>query len=190
MNRKTIGSALALLLLIGSAGIWTLFADGESAEFTHIKQLQNKLINDDTLSDAEREAGWREVKKNWSSFSEEEQRQLKLEGNKKKQQNIDAYFALEAEEERLAHIDKVIDEWDAAMKDGKTKRRNPKDESAAKKKQANEKGGGKSKQYDQDSLRDGLRDHLDSKTADERAKERVYWTEVKKRWAERHGSRK
>ena len=191
MNKRNVGIALAVLFFLGGIGTWKLMGDGESAEFTKIERLQHKLINDKTISDEERDAGWKEVKQKWSSFSPEEQRKLRSQHGEKKSEGVDKYFALETEEERLAHIDQLIDEWEAEMsnKDADQKSSKKKDGDSKTKKQSAKNDGGKKKQYDHDAMREGLRNHLDGKSADERAKERIYWRTVKQRWAERHGKR-
>ena len=189
MNKRNIGIALALLFFLGGIGTWKLMGDGESAEFTKMEQLQDKLINDKTISDEERDAGWKEVKQKWSSFSPEEQRKLMSQHGKKKNEGVAKYFELETEEERLAHIDQVIDEWEAEMskKEAAQKGSKKKGGDSKSKNQSAKSDGGKEKQYDHDAMREGLRNYLDSKTADERAKERIYWKTIKQRWAERHG---
>lgn len=180
-NKKTI-VVLLLTLLIISAGIgWLAFREKESPEFARIKRLQEKLINDETLTESERAAGWAEVKQTWPLLSESEQEALKARHNRKEREQMDRFFELETKEERIAYLDNVIDalEEQAAEKK-KTQQGKNRDNDDAKRKKP------QSKQRDPEAIRAGLRKYLDSTSPDERVKRRIYWTAVKRRWAVRH----
>lgn len=186
MNKKKIYLLLVLLLLIGGAVAWTSLRAKESPEFTQVKQLQEKLLNDKSLPKSERNAGWREVKQKWSSLSESEQKTLTAQREKREKDQIDRFFALETDEEREALLDEVIDEF---RKEKEVKEEDKKD----KKKQGSKgkgKRGGKGIPSDPEAMRAKLRNHLDSKSADDRAKESIYYRALKERWAERYGQQR
>ena len=195
MNKKTLGLLVLVLLLVGGVVAWWASADRELPEFTHVQQLQEKLMHDETMTGADRDEGWREVKQKWSTFSQREQQALEAQRLKKDQSQMDAYFELETEEERLAHIDEVIDQWDkkAEQKKSSTNKSggNKKTNSDADKnrEQRKKKEYAKEKRSDPEAMREMLRGHLDNHSPDERVRSRIYWTAVKSRWAERHGEK-
>jgi hypothetical protein len=180
MNKKKICLLLVLLLLIGGVVAWTSLRAKESPEFTQVKQLQEKLLNDKSLPKSERNEGWREVKQKWSSLSESEREILAAQHEKRKKDQIDRFFALETEEERVALLDEVIDEF---RKEKEGKEEDKKTQGS----KGKGKRGGKGKPSDPEAMRAELRNYLDSKSADDRVKEGIYYRALKERWAERYG---
>ncbi len=181
-NRRKIVMLLLPLLLLGGAVAWLAFGEKESPEFARIQQLQEKLIDDETLTESEREEGWAEVKRTWPTLSEREQNMLKARQDRKKRAQMDRFFGLATEEERGAYLDTLIDAWEekAAEKKVATQAKNSNKGNSERKKAPG-------KPSDPDAMRAGLRKYLDATSPDERVKERIYWTALKERWAARHG---
>ena len=185
MNRRSLSLALLGLLVVVSIIAWAIQRRGHSATFTEIEALQAKLLHDDSLTESQRDAGWRTVKQKWSTLSVGEQRLLKSQHEQEERKQINDYFALDDAEERIAYLDNALDQWES-----KTREKNQSANDKTTKKDNKKQRGGvrtKGKVHDPEAARIGLRTYLDSSTADERARKRVYYTELKQRWAERHG---
>lgn len=192
MNKRKFGFSLLFVLLIGGIIARATQREKESPEFSRVKKLQEKLLNDETLTQSERDAGWKEVKHTWSTLPKREQSILMAAHEQKERKQMQRFFELETQEERIAYLDSVIDQLDEKAAKQKKARQNEVDDEERKKKQSRKgsKLAANGKLHDPEAERAGLRNHLDATTADDRAKKRVYYTALKRRWAERHGVKK
>lgn len=187
MNKKTKSMLIVLLMLVGGAAAWFSLRQQASPEFATVNELAETLIDEEnSLSESERNEGWTEVKQKWEFLTKLEQKTLMAKIQAREIETRNQFFELETEEERNAFLDKELDRWDAKKRpDGKAKKKGGDKTKSGRNKTAD----ASKKRIDHDALREKLRDHLDSKTADERAKERIYWTALKDRWAKRHGDK-
>jgi hypothetical protein len=184
MKKTTIITSLVLIVLIGVASGVVVFRGGPSQKFTEIKQLQARLLDDSSgMTEAERRSGWTQVKQMWETFSDSEQRKLKMQHQNRERQKLVRFMQLKTEQERNAFLDAELAVWSTKLRGSGGRSGDPVGnvKSAEQRKGAAKKAGGTSI-LSAEAIRAKERHYLDSTSPEIRA----YHDALKKRWLETH----
>src|SRR5437660_6738886 len=101
------GLLLLLLLLLGA---WHFRPDPQVAK---VKTMQQELVQSgDKLGALERRQKWQEFRQEEEKLSPAQREQLRAEGRKRRQQELDRYFTLSPAEKRRV-LDEQIDRMEA-----------------------------------------------------------------------------
>lgn len=116
-NKKTV---VALLVVLGIGAVaYALLPAGPDPDVVRVQQMQERLFDPNTkMSDDERFKGFRELGEASRSLTDEQRMQVMRENPmaKRMRQSVVDYFNL-PEKERVALLDKHIDEMEKMRKD-------------------------------------------------------------------------